>query len=139
MEDTSNMDRLAKKKLIQKIRNRMSAQRSRMRKGIHYQIVENENKFLRKKLEDFSLQSDRLIYEKEILTQQNSMMKKEIEELKSSGCSRWWEFFLRFNLKLFCRIPRYKSYKSNESDVLFEYDQKYKTVLSIGPLLSCNE
>lgn len=95
------MDRLAKKKLIQKIRNRMSAQRSRMRKGIHYQIVENENKHLRKRIEEFSLERQRLVYQNETLSRENLILNKKVDELESSGCPKWWSQLLKFNFKFF--------------------------------------
>lgn len=42
--DTKNMDQSKKKKLIQKIRNRMSAQRSRLRQKKIMEKLEIENK-----------------------------------------------------------------------------------------------
>lgn len=41
--DTTNMDSVIKKKLVQKIRNRMSAQRSRMRQKNKLEFLEKEN------------------------------------------------------------------------------------------------
>ena len=88
-EDTSGMDRTSKKKLIQKVRNRMSAQRSRMRKGIHYQIVENENKYLKKRIEEFEIERQRLAHQNQRLSRENLILGETVRKLESSGCPKW--------------------------------------------------
>ena len=80
MEDISNMSSTVKKKLIQKIRNRMSAQRSRMKQKLHYKNLEQNNRFLTARVNELSIQNSRLTFE-------NSMLKRKIENLKEF-CSK---------------------------------------------------
>ena len=64
-----------KKKLISKIRNRMSAQRSRMKQKLHYKNLEANNIFLKAKINELNIQNSQLIYE-------NSKLKTEIFEIQ---------------------------------------------------------
>jgi predicted nucleic acid-binding Zn-ribbon protein len=83
------MDRLAKKKLIQKVRNRMSAQRSRMRKGIHYKIIEHQNKNLKMEIENFMRMNHQLRMEIDSLQFKNQNLQKKIKSIESSACPKW--------------------------------------------------
>lgn len=85
------MDRLAKRKLIQKVRNRMSAQRSRMRKGIHYKIIEQENLSLRAELGRASQITSQLQNENLLLARENLELQNRIKSLETSGCAKWYE------------------------------------------------
>ena len=69
------MNSSVKKKLIQKIRNRMSAQRSRMKQKLHYKNLEAKNKFLKAKINELSIQNSRLSYE-------NSELKENIYHIQ---------------------------------------------------------
>ena len=78
--DTKNMSHSTKKKLIQKIRNRMSAQRSRMRQKNKMSFVQCQNKELKQ-------ENEKLYTELEKLKKQNELLKSKIsnpEEILSS-------------------------------------------------------
>lgn len=75
--DTSNMSETLKKHMIQKIRNRMSAQRSRQRQKNMQEFMEHENKTLKSKNKDLKKQ---LI----VLKDENDKLKLKIKVLESS-------------------------------------------------------
>lgn len=69
------MDSSRRKKLIQKIRNRMSAQRSRLRQKVILQDLEEENQVLRVANEDLTRQL-------QILEQENERLKSSVGNMK---------------------------------------------------------
>ena len=73
------MNGSVKKKLIQKIRNRMSAQRSRMKQRLHYKNMEKENRVLKAKVNGLILKNHQLIF-------QNSKLMEEIENFTTYYC-----------------------------------------------------
>ena len=73
-----------KKKMIQKIRNRMSAHRSRIRKGLHYKIIEKENKYLNEEIERTHQISRAVIDENKILKRKIIVLENNIYELRST-------------------------------------------------------
>ena len=83
------MDRLAKRKLIQKVRNRMSAQRSRMRKGIHYKIIEQENISLRRDLDRVNQKVHQLNTQNYFLAKENQELQNKIKSINSNSCAQW--------------------------------------------------
>ena len=73
--DLTDMCSSVKKKLIHKIRNRMSAQRSRMKQRVFYKNMEANNKFLVAKNNQLSIDNTQLIYE-------NAQLRKELFEMR---------------------------------------------------------
>ena len=67
--DTSQMDKSKRKKLIQKIRNRMSAQRSRLRQKKILLKLEKENEVLKNQNSDLQKKIDKLLEEKNKMNQ----------------------------------------------------------------------
>lgn len=79
-EDVSKMNSSVKKKLIQKIRNRMSAQRSRMKQKLHYKNLEAKNRFLTAKINELSIRNSQLLFENSQLKQQVFSLQKLYSE-----------------------------------------------------------
>jgi len=55
----------------------MSAQRSRMRKGIHYKMIEQENKTLKHKIEELMKETHKLQVENHYLHNENQDLQKK--------------------------------------------------------------
>lgn len=73
--DLTNISKSVKKKLIQKIRNRMSAQRSRIKQKLYFKRIEKENNFLKTEIHHLNSKNQNMHKE-------NNSLKKEIEILK---------------------------------------------------------
>jgi len=74
--DTKNLSETAKKKLIQKIRNRISAQRSRNRAKSTLELLKDENSFLR-------IQNAELTRRVNELVEENSQLNLKVQELQA--------------------------------------------------------
>lgn len=77
-----NLDDLSRKKLMQKIRNRVSAQESRDRKKAQFGELYEKNFILEKEKNSLKCENEHLKQENKHLKQENKRLVNEIEELK---------------------------------------------------------
>ena len=84
------MSTAAIRKMKQKVRNRKSAQRSRMRKTIQYKMIETTNSDLNKELKIMNKinlnQQEKIL----CLQKENNILQKKISSFESSGCVKWY-------------------------------------------------
>jgi regulator of replication initiation timing len=71
-----------------------------MRKGIHYKIIEQQNKELKKQIENLMKDTHKLQVENHFLKNENQDLQNKIKIVESSDCPKWFIKGFKFNFQL---------------------------------------